>query len=325
MNEDIHIDIITHSEGLPVMTCRNFFHSTDLFEILEKTRSQQPYMVVATQDGKVIAHLLATLRRRGSLIPPYLFSQGRIYGEGDYEEGVEKENVFSLMLNALTNLFKRKLCLYIEFSDMSMKMFGYKVFRKERYFPVQWMEIHNSLHSMAPEERLDEKMRERIEHIRRQGVLFKTVDEKEELKEFYRMLRRFFSLKVRRYLPPERLFFEMADNEHCRLFVTRHEKNVIGGCVCIYYNNNAYLWYLASRKRRYPLLHPGTATVWGAIRHAYQHQYRHIYFMDVGLPFKNSSYRDFILSFGGKEVSTYRWFKCTIPFINRIVGWIYRE
>lgn len=325
MIEDIRIDIITHSEDLPEMTCRSFFHSRDLFEILEKTRAQQPYMVVATKEGKVIAHLMAILRRRGSLIPPYLFSQGRIYGEGDYEEGVDKEHVFQLILSELTKLFKRKLCLYIEFSDLSTKMFGYKIFRKERYFPVQWMEVHNSLHSMPPIERLNDKMKERITHIQQQGVIFKQVEDREELKAFYRMLHRFFSLKVRRYLPPERLFFEMANNEHCRLFVTRYKEKVIGGCACIYYNNNAYLWYLASRKRRYPLQHPDTATIWGAIQYAYEQQFRHIYFMDVGLPFKNSQYREFILNFGGKEVSTYRWFKFTISCINSIIGWLYRE
>lgn len=325
MNEEVHIDIVTQSDQLPEMTCRSFFHSIELFEILEKTRAQQPYMVIASQGGKVVAHLLATIRRRGSLIPPYLFSQGRIYGEGDYEEGIEKEVVFQLMLKELTKLFKRKLCLYIEFSDLGTKMFGYKIFRKEHYFPVQWMAVHNSLHSMPPEERLNEKMKERIAHIQQQGVLFKEVEDQEELKEFYRMLRRFFSLKVRRYLPPERFFFEVARNDHCKLFVTRHKEKVIGGCACIYYNDIAYLWYLASRKRRHPLLHPGTATVWGAIKYAYEKKYRHIYFMDVGLPFKKSQYRDFILSFGGKEVSTYRWFRFTVSCINSVIGWIYRE
>jgi hypothetical protein len=47
--------------------------------------------------------------------------------------------------------------------------------------------------------------------------------------------------------------------------------------------------------------------------------------MDVGLPFKKNRYRDFILSFGGKEVGTYRWFRFSIPWMNKLVGWFYRE
>ena len=89
----IEIRIITKSEELPPMDSRNFFHSPELFRICEKTSGQTPYMVVAKQDGVVIAHLLATLRRRGSLIPPYLFTQGRIYGEGEYNETLHEHRI----------------------------------------------------------------------------------------------------------------------------------------------------------------------------------------------------------------------------------------
>ena len=279
------------------MDSRNFFHSPELFRICEKTSGQTPYMVVAEQDGVVVAHLLATLRRRGSLIPPYLFTQGRIYGEGEYNANVNKEEVFKLMLSAITQKLKRKLCMNIELSDLSQKMFGYKHFKKEGYFPVHWMEVHNSLHSMPPEDRLDEKMSERISRIIEQEVEFKQVEDYEQ--------------------------FRQGDN--CRLFATIWRGKVIGGCVCIYSNNNAYLWYLASKRKSHPLLYPATATVWGAISDAYERKFRHIFFMDVGLPFKKSHYRDFILKFGGKEVSSYRWFRFTFGWLNHLMRLVYKE
>ncbi len=192
------------------MDSRNFFHSPELFRICEKTSGQTPYMVVAEQDGVVVAHLLATLRRRGSLIPPYLFTQGRIYGEGEYNANVNKEEVFKLMLSAITQKLKRKLCMNIELSDLSQKMFGYKHFKKEGYFPVHWMEVHNSLHSMPPEDRLDEKMSERISRIIEQEVEFKQVEDYEQFRKFYKMFNQFPSLKIRRYLPPSKQFWELG-------------------------------------------------------------------------------------------------------------------
>jgi len=321
----IKVRIITKSEELPPMQCDNFFHSPEMFRICEMTSGLTPYMVVAEENGHVVAHLLATLRRRGSLLPPYLFTQGRIYGEGEYEKGVSKEEVFPMMLSRVTHSLKHKLCLYIELSDLSQKMFAYKHFKQLGYFPVHWMEVHNSLHSKAPEDRLDEKMKARIAHAKEQEVEFKEVADYDEFRAFYKMLHRFLTLKVRRYLPPERMFWELGQSDNCGLFVTRWHQKVIGGCACIYSGSNAYLWYLASKRKSHPTLQPATATVWGAISHAYQHHFRHIYFMDVGLPFKKSKFRDFILSFGGKEVSSYRWFYCTIPLFNRILKWIYKE
>ncbi|MBO5627190.1 MAG: GNAT family N-acetyltransferase [Prevotella sp.] len=307
------------------MESRSFFHSPELFRISERTSGQKPYMVVAEDNGVVVAHLLAVLRRRGSLIPPYLFTQGRIYGEGEYSPDINKEEVFKLMLSAITQKLKHKLCLNIEFSDLSQKMFGYKHFKQEGYFPVHWMEVHNSLHSMPPEERLDEKMSERINRLIEQEVEFKQVEDYQQFRKFYKMLNQFPSLKIRRYLPPAKQFWELGQGESCRLFATIWRGKVIGGCVCVYSNNNAYLWYLASKRKSHPLLYPATATVWGAISDAYERKFRHIYFMDVGLPFKKSPYRDFILRFGGMEVSSYRWFRFTFGWLNYLMRKIYKE
>jgi hypothetical protein len=47
--------------------------------------------------------------------------------------------------------------------------------------------------------------------------------------------------------------------------------------------------------------------------------------MDVGLPFQKNPFREFILRFGGKEQSTYRWFRFGIRWINRLLTWLYRE
>ena len=42
--EDITIRIITHSEDLPEMTSAKFFHSPELFRIVEQSPGQAPYM-----------------------------------------------------------------------------------------------------------------------------------------------------------------------------------------------------------------------------------------------------------------------------------------
>lgn len=322
---DISIDIITRSEKLPPMSSHNFFHSPELFRIVEQTRGQTPYMVVALRQGHAVAHMLAVLRRRGSLIPPYLFTQGRVYGEGEYDDGEPREELFRLMLHAISRRLHRRLCFFIEFSDLSTKMFGYRHFRQQGYFPVHWMEIHNSLHSMPPEERLTEKMLERIRKGYEQGVVTKEVDDYDEFRDFYRVLKRFYAWKIRRFLPPERQFFELMKSDSCRFYITQYKGKAIGSCVCIYTGGNAYLWYLASRRKRHPLLHPDTMTVWNALKEAHTDSIHHFYFMDVGLPFHRHTQREFILSFGGKPVGTYRWFNFTFGWLNKIVSWFYRE
>ena len=130
----LSVNIVSKGEELPNMQCGNFFHSTDLFRIIEKTPGQKPYMVIAYDGyGNIIGHMLVTLRRRGSLIPPYLFTQARVYGEGEYAPGCDKEAVFGMMLQKTVRKLRRGTCLYIEFSDLGSKMFGYAKFRENGF------------------------------------------------------------------------------------------------------------------------------------------------------------------------------------------------
>ena len=92
-----------------------------------------------------------------------------------------------------------------------------------------------------------------------------------------------------------------------------------------YHGSDAFLWYSAFRRKSYLMLHPDEVTIWHAIKYAHEKGYDHITFMDVGLPFKKNSFREFILRFGGKPVSTYRWFRCSIRWINSMLSYIYKD
>lgn len=323
---DYHVDIIKGGNALPELSDRNMFHSPEMFHILEKVSGCTPYMIVVKDDkNNVHAHLLAILWRRGSWIPPYLFTQGRVYGEGVYSNDAEKRVLFPLMLGALGKAFHNKLCLCIEFSDLSSKMFGYRDFRQHGYFPISWIHIHNSLHSLAPEERLSEQLLRNIDKGYNAGIITREAGNDDEILEFHKMLKNYYRFKFHRYIPSPSFFLQLAKSQYGRVYVTlRHEK-VIGGSAVVYSGSNAYLWFVASRRKSHPVIHPDVLTVWHAIKASADDGRRHIYFMNVGLPFRANRYREFILSFGGKQVSAYRWFHFTLKWVNKILSWAYRE
>ncbi len=320
----IEVVIVTKSERLPQLECDNFFHSTDLFRMVEQASGQKPYMVIAFDSGTPVAHMLVTLNRRGSLIPPYLFTQGRVYGEGEYAQGYDKEELFGVMLGKITKELFSKLCLYIEFSDISTKMFGYRRFRENGFFPVHWMEIHNSLHSMRPEDRLCGKIRKHLSGAMTSNIETRITNNRECLDGFVRILKNRASMKIRRYIPDKKLFMEILESGRGDLFTAWEKGKMTGGCICVYSGKNSYLWYLASKNKIHKK-RTNAITVWTAIKHAYDNSYRHIYFMDVGLPFRKNKYREFILSFGGKPVGKYRWFRFSLKWINKILSWSYRD
>ncbi len=316
--------IYTRGDTLPTMDGGNFFHSPELFHIVEATPGQRPCMAVAfDSSGSVAGHILVFLQRSSWL--PFLYWQAHAYGEGDYSEDVNSEEVFGILLEALVRRLRRRLCLFIEFSDISRKMFGYRFFRAQGFFPILWQEIHNSLHSMDPHDRLQPKMLKKIEHAYQQGVETREVKTEDELQRFVHLVRGFYRWKVHRVVPQEKQLAQLFRSDNARLFATLYKGRLIGGCVCVYSEGNAYLWYLASRRKRYAWLHPATMTVWQAMIWAWKHNYAHIFFLDGGLPYPNNPFREFLLRFGGKPVAKYRWFRFSIGWINKLLSWLSKE
>lgn len=314
------VTIYQHTDHLPELSTGNFFHSRELMALCEHTPRMKPYMAVVTdEDGVVQAHLLAIMRIRKSWFPPYLYTHVRIYGDNGSSAWD-----FGLMLEALTRQLQNRT-LYIELSHLREKMFGYRELRQQRFFPVRWMNIHNSLHSRTPEERIDEQQLQRIKHARQHGIVTKPVETLREFNDFSKLLRSHHWLKPKRYIPDDSFFREMMQRGMCQILITKFYDRVIGATVTVFSNGDAYLWYSASRRKSFAPLHPNAVTMWATIKAAHAAGYQHIRFMDVGLPFRRNPYRDFILRFGGKETSTYRWFRISIRWVNSLASWLWRE
>jgi lipid II:glycine glycyltransferase (peptidoglycan interpeptide bridge formation enzyme) len=271
--------------------------------------------------------MLGIVRFRTFLFP--LLVHCRVLGEGVYykESGArsqERDQLFGLMLEALTKALSNRTS-YLEVSNLSQKMTGYKQLKQQHFFPVHWMSIHNSLHRHAPEERIGEKLQKRIDNARQKGVTTNEVQTEEDFKAFSKLLRKHYFWKPRRYIPDDQFFRNIMSSDDGRLFVTKYRQRVIGCSAVVYSEGNAYLWYSAFRRKSYIHVHPDVMTIWDAMQDCYQRGCDHMCFMDVGLPFQKNPFREFILRFGGKEQSTFRWFRFGIRWVNRFLTWLYRE
>jgi hypothetical protein len=318
-------NIYTKCNQLPPLKEGSYFHSRELMEILEAAPHQKPYMVVVTdEEGNELSHMLGIVRYRTLILPPYLLIHCRVLGEGVYADPATKDELLDEMVRALTEKLDNRV-LYIEVSHMSQKMMGYKQLKQASYYPVNWMSIHNSLHRHAPEERISEKLQKRIDNARQKGVSTNEVQTEEDFKAFSKLLRKHNFWKPRRYIPDDQFFRNIMSKEDGRLFVTKYHQRVIGCSAIVYSEGNAYLWYSAFRRKSFIHVHPDVMTIWDTMQDCYQRGCDHMCFMDVGLPFQKNPFREFILRFGGKEQSTFRWFRVGIRWINQILSWLYRE
>lgn len=324
------LKLTTYYRGneIPELPGNNTFHSKELFLIYEATPGYTPLLIVATEEGKPIAKLLAAVRKSIRWFPPSIIKRCEIYGTGEYlDDTTDKEAVFGEILEHLTTEVLRNSFL-IEFRNLENAMFGYKHFRENNYFPVNWLRVRNSLHGTKSFERRFSPSR--IRQIRKglkNGAVVEEAHSTEEIREFSQMLYHVYSSHIRKHFP-NILFFHHMDtrlihNQQAKIFIIKYKEKIIGGSACIYSDSTAYLWFSGGMRKTYALQYPGILAVWMALKDAYERGYEHLEYMDVGLPFKKHGYRDFVLRFGGKQSSTRRWFRFRWSWLNSLFTKIY--
>ncbi|WP_373823037.1 GNAT family N-acetyltransferase [Bacteroides heparinolyticus] len=323
------LKLTTYYRGskIPELPGNNTFHSTGLFRIYEATPGYTPVLIVASENDKPIAKLLAVIRKSVRMFPPGIIKRCEVYGTGEYfDDNADKEVIFNDMLQRLTDEALREAFL-IEFRNLENALFGYKSFRENSYFAVNWLRVRNSLHSI---EKVEERFSpSRIRHVKKglkNGAQVRETQTMEETLHFAHMLRHIYSSKIRRHFPSIRFFEHLESGlaeRRSKIFIVTYKNKIIGGSACIYSGDNAYLWFSGGMRKTYALQYPGVLAVWKALDDAKQHGYRHLEFMDVGLPFRRHGYRDFVLRFGGKQSSTRRWFRFRWNWLNRMLIKIY--
>ena len=318
-----------HGKDIPELPGKNAFHSKELFQIYEATPGYTPLLIVATEDGRPVARLLAAIRKAKKWLPSSLVKHCVVYSEGEFlDESLstnkeKAEEIFGDMLEHLTQEASRS-CVLIEFRNLNNSMFGYRVFRANDYFPVNWLRVRNSLHSMKKtEDRFSPSRIRQIKKGLKNGAEVREAHTPEEVRAFSQMLHHVYSSKICRHFP-SRVFFqrmeeEMMKGEQSKIFIVTYKDKIIGGSACIYSEDSAYLWFSGGMRKTYALQYPGILAVWHALSDAKQRGYRHLEFMDVGLPFRKHGYREFVLRFGGKQSSTRRWFRFRWNWLNRVL------
>lgn len=317
-----------HGSDIPELPGLNTFHSIELFHIYEATQGYMPLLIVASEGGKPVAKLLAAVRKSTRLFPPAIIKRCEVYDTGEYfDDTIDKEFVFSEMLQRLTEEALREAFL-IEFRNLENSLFGYKSFRENHYFAINWMRVRNSLHSIEHiEDRFSPSRIRQIKKGLRNGAEITEAHHPEEIREFAQMLRHIYSSKIRRHFPSWEFFQhleeKMVKGDQSKTFIVTYKGKIIGGSTCIYSQDSAYLWFSGGMRKTYALQCPGILAVWHALIDAKQRGYQHLEFMDVGLPFRKHGYRDFVLRFGGKQLSTRRWFRFRWDWLNRVLNMFY--
>ena len=322
---NIRLATYYHAKDVPALPGSNIFHSTELFHVLEQTRGVRPLLLVAYEGKSPVGKLLCITRRSTNLLR--FAEKSYAYGTGEYfPSSYPKEHIFQELLSYFTQQFAEKSFL-LEFRNLEEPLFGYRYFRQNGYFPIRWLRVRNSLHHDSLDKWMSTSRKRQIQRGLKNGAVMDVARTSDDVYAFFSMLKKYYSSKINQYLPDIGFFLSLFSQplrrEAGKIFLIRYKDKIIGGAVCLFSDDSAYLLFSGGMRKSYPLLYPGVLAVWNAMTYARRHGYGHFEFMDAGLPFKKYGFRDFILRFGGRQTSSRRWYRVRWSWLNRLLIKVY--
>jgi hypothetical protein len=326
----IRIEQYNSGSELPLLMPGIFFHSAEFFRILEKSSGIKPVMLVAYDGDKEKGHLLLMLKRDFRIIPPGFYNWCSIYSEGVYADDCKDYNdIFSLFVKHLLKILDIRY-FFIEARYIADSRTTYRTFSRFNFVPRHDLRIYISLHSRSPEQRLSRAYQTHIRRAIARGATFGRVTDKSEQEKGLKILKKYYASKIDRYLAPTKLLAAMLENgdsgnPDVRMFAVYNKEGKMIGCsICLYTLERAIMLYSCGLRKSYPLLYPGIMSVWAAIKDAHERGIAHFEFSVSGAPLKQKTgYRNFLLNFGGKQVSTLRWVRYQWEWLNKMLRKIY--
>ena len=88
-----------HGKDIPELPGKNAFHSKELFQIYEATPGYTPLLIVATEDGRPMARLLAAIRKAKKWLPSSLVKHCVVYSEGEFLDEKRQKKSLAICSN----------------------------------------------------------------------------------------------------------------------------------------------------------------------------------------------------------------------------------
>ena len=285
----------------------NIFHSSEMFQVFERTKGYQPIMWAATDEGGQVLALLLPVRvtLKGGLLRR-LTTRAVAYGSILCNPGPAGEEALAVLLHTYVKEASQE-ALFTELRNLSELSSIQPVLHDCKFVYEDYLNYLVDL-NRPPEavlQNIGKRTRKKIRRALRQGeVVIEEAERREQVGICYELLRRTYAIAQ---VPlADRTLFEAAyDVLHpqgmIKFLLARVGDSYIAGSVELIYKDTIYGWY-GGMDRDYSNYIPNELLLWHIFQWGAENGYKVYDFGGAGKPDEEYGVRDFKAKFGGELV-----------------------
>lgn len=296
----------------------SFFQSPQCYEFYASLSFMQPFVFAVSEDdvlkGLVCGYIIAD----GGMIKRYFSRRAIIPGGLLLAEDIS-DDALTLLLNHTKKELKHK-AIYIEIRNYKDYSILKSVFESVGFA----YQPHLNFHVATPNteeclKQLSSTKRRDIKLSLKEGAELIELDNINDIREYYQILKDLYRTKIKIPLFPLSFFERLVSNDEGRVFGIKHNGKIIGGSTCILFDKRVvYEWFVCGLDGQLKNIYPSTLATWAAIEYAASNGYKYFDMMGAGKPNEGYGVREFKSKFGGELVEHGRLLHITKPFMYTI-------
>lgn len=294
-------------DSSPVATWFQTLEAYDFFASLPSMMT--PFVFAVESNEKLKGIVVGYITCEKNPIKQFFTRRAIIYGGPLLSEDISDEELKSLLF-ALCSFLKSK-AIYVETRNFNDYSKWRSVFEQCGFTYQPHLNFHVDTRSLdVIKDNLDNNRRRNIrQSIKEQAtiVLQPTI---EQVKDYYEILSRLYSEKVRTPLFAWNFFEKLYRMPSAHFLLIQYNNEIIGGTVCVELpNRTLYEWFVCGEDGKYKNIFPSEMATYAGLQYAADNNCICFDMMGAGKPDEHYGVRDFKARFGGQQVEYGRFLK----------------
>jgi len=284
----------------------SFFQTAECYNFYASLSFMKAFVFGVSEDGKLVGLICGYLIADGNVLKRYFSRRAIVPGGLLLDPKISDAALQELLKRAVKEL--KKQAIYIEIRNYndyssfrhSIEASGFS-YQAHLNFQVSTPDVETALKQLSTTKRRDIKL------SGKEGAEWNETTDLAEVKVYYDLLQHLYKTKIKTPLFPIEFFEHLVKLSQGKIFVVKHQGNIIGGSVCVLLpNQSVYEWFVCGLDGQSKNIFPSTLATWAAIEYAAKNGFTHFDMMGAGKPDEGYGVRDFKARFGGELVENGR-------------------
>ena len=284
------------------------FHSEEFYNFSNLSSSQEAN-VFAVSDNEGIQALAVVCLMKGSGLKGFFSRRAIIYDMPLFTD----ETSLTYLLNHIDKYTKSR-SIYTEIRNYS-KIDGQpaELLKGQNWNYLDYMNVNIPVDGNSSEDvllKMDSERRRQIRKSMKEGALCEIAENETEVTGLYEILKELYTSRVKVPIPDLDYFINLHNSEIGKVFIIKHNGNIIGGSFCLFSPEKAiYTLYYCGLKDYSKKIRPTNLAVYGIINFAISNKLKAVDLMGAGRKHEKYGVRYFKQAFGGEFFESGRFIK----------------